>query len=137
MSWLTALPKGLSHQDCERGDPTKFGGEPPIRFVYSMPEPEDAESRKSTVNIKFDNSEQYFSQFRGGNGEQAVRHMRAFNELVKKKKKKAEEKKAREVAATTATTGTVTQAIKSHVQSSQRQSVLAWKFDKLIMNLVY
>ena len=86
MSWLTALPKGLSHQDCERGDPTKFGGEPPIRFVYDMPEPEDAESRKSTVKIKFDNSEQYFSKFRGGNGEQAVRHMRAFNELVKKKK---------------------------------------------------
>ena len=86
MSWLTSLPKVLSHQDCERGDPTKFGGEPPIRFVYDVPEPDDTESRSATVKVKFDSTEQYFSKFRGGNGEQAVRHMRVSNELVKEKK---------------------------------------------------
>ena len=86
MSWLTAPPKGLTHHDCERGDPTKLGGEPPIKFVYDVPEPEDSKSRSSTLKIKFDTSEQYFNKFKGGNGKQAVRHMRAVNEPEKKKK---------------------------------------------------
>ena len=35
--------------------------------------------------MNFDSTKQYFNRFKGGNGEQAVRHMRAFSELVKKK----------------------------------------------------
>ena len=60
----------------ERGDPAKYGGEPPIRFIHDLKDThEESVGVKLHNRIKFDSVEQNFHVFNGGSGEDAIRHL--------------------------------------------------------------
>ena len=44
----------LTHKQCERGDPAKNGGLPPIRFVPDKPDESSTASKENLVTIKMD-----------------------------------------------------------------------------------
>ena len=53
MKLRLALPDGLRHRDCERFDPVKLGGMPPMIFVPKPPaSPEDGEVEVKGERIK-------------------------------------------------------------------------------------
>ena len=63
MSWSSALPADLKNSEVERGDPAKYGGEPPIRFIPDLKDTHE-ESVGTTlhnlIKIKFVNVEQNY-----------------------------------------------------------------------------
>ena len=62
----------LTHRQCERGDPAKLGGFPPLRFVPDKPS-ESEGKKENTVTIKMDDHVQkIFYQFKSGNAERMI-----------------------------------------------------------------
>ena len=56
-----ALPDGLTNQEAESGDPTKYGGDPPSRCVPELKNPKSEPgdtTHTNRVKIKFDSVEQ-------------------------------------------------------------------------------
>ena len=65
MKLRTALPSGLTNKMCERFDPTRMGGAPPIRFVplstSAAQKKEDGKEQASVkITISADITKRYF-----------------------------------------------------------------------------
>ena len=71
MKLRLALPDGLRHKDCERFDPAKLGGMPPMRFVPDPPSSqEEGEVKGERIKIAVNDSvSKYFTEFVTGNAE--------------------------------------------------------------------
>ena len=78
----------LTHRQCERGDPAKSGGLPPIRFVPEKPE--DSETAKdSSVTIRMDDHvKKNFDTFKSGNAERAIELIQDHESIVADRKLK-------------------------------------------------
>ena len=62
MKLRTALPSGLTNKMCERFDPSRMGGMPPIRFVPSSTETKkDEEESDDQVKITINSDVQKLS----------------------------------------------------------------------------
>ena len=78
----------LTHRQCERGDPAKSGGLPPIRFVPEKPD--DSEKGKdNTVTIRMDDHvKKNFDLFKSRNAERAIVLIRDHESIVADRKLK-------------------------------------------------
>ena len=76
----------LTNRQCERCDPAKSGGIPPIRFVPEKPEEFDAE-KHNTVKIRMDDEViKMFQTFKIGNAEAVVNLIREHESTVDDRK---------------------------------------------------
>ena len=72
----------LMHRQCERNDPTKCGGKPPIRFVPEV-EDSDAVKTKGSVKIRMDDDViKVFDTFKSGDAEAVVNLIREHESIV-------------------------------------------------------
>ena len=90
MKLRTALPSGLTNKMCERFDPTRMGGAPPIRFVplstSASQKKEDGEEQASVkITISADITKRYFI-FKEGETEEVVELIRTHEGLIADKK---------------------------------------------------
>ena len=82
----------LTHKQCERGDPAKSGGLPPIRFV---PEKPDESEKDNTVTIKMDDHvKKNFKVFESGDTERVIALIQDHESIVADRKLKEEFKAA-------------------------------------------
>ena len=82
------LPDGLTNCKCERFDPARMGGIPPIRFVLKKTDKED-DGKKSHNTVKIatsDNVQKYFELFETGGPESVVKLIRSHEALVEDRK---------------------------------------------------
>ncbi len=82
-----ALPAGLQNRKCERFDPAKMGGLPPIRFVPESTHDSDSgskdDSKRRTVKIKInDNVTKQFDVFLEGGPESVIQLIRNHESIV-------------------------------------------------------
>ena len=76
----------LTHKQCERYDPAKLGGLPPLRFVPDKPD-ESEGKKENTVTIKMDDHVQkIFCQFKSGNAERMIEVTRAHKSILSDRK---------------------------------------------------
>ena len=85
------LPAGLNNRRCERFDPAKMGGLPPIRFVPTKTnegtDKEDDKSHRNRVKITIsDNVQKYFDLFEVGGPESVIKLIRSHESLVEDRK---------------------------------------------------
>ena len=83
------LPAGLTNHKCERFDPAKMGGNPPIRFVAKKLEKEEDDDKKSHNTVKIaisDNVQKFFDLFEVGGPESVVKLIRSRESLVEDRK---------------------------------------------------
>ena len=84
---LSACVSVLTHRQCERTDPARSGGLPPIRFVKAQPDESDAKIKKKTVTIKMDNQvKAVFETFTSGDAERAIELIRDHQSIVSDRK---------------------------------------------------
>ena len=74
MKLRTALPSGHTNKMCERSDPSRMGGNPPIRFVPAHPTTSKEEGEEpSQVKITISNEvSKYYTIFKEGTAEDVV-----------------------------------------------------------------
>ena len=90
MKLRTALPSGLVNKMCERHDPLRMGGAPPIRFVPTSPalSKEDGEEpSKVKITISTEVSK-YYTIFKEGTAEDVVNLIRRHEGIISNKKLK-------------------------------------------------
>ena len=78
----STVPTDLKHSECERGDPAKNGGAPPIRFVV-----ETLASKEDDPTASIYTSEEVketFHKFKEGSAEEMIEHVRTFWEIIRK-----------------------------------------------------
>ena len=76
----------LTHRQCERSNPTKSGGKPPIRFVPEKLEDFDA-NKTNTVKIRMDDEViKMFQTLKSGNAEAIVNLIREHESIVDDRK---------------------------------------------------
>ena len=84
---LSACVSVLTHRQCERTNPARSGGLPPIRFVKAQPDESDAKIKKKTVTIKMDNQvKAVFEIFTSGDAERAIELIRDHQAIVSDRK---------------------------------------------------
>ena len=88
MKLRTALPAGLVNKMCERTDPARMGGDPPIRFVPTPPatakeEGEEPSQVKTTISSEV---RKYYAVFKEGTAEDVVNLIRVHEGIVTDKK---------------------------------------------------
>ena len=80
----------LTHKQCERGDPAKSGGLPPIRFVPEKPD-ESEKGKDNTVTIRMDDHvKKNFNVFESGNTERVIGLIQDHESIVADRKLKEE-----------------------------------------------
>ena len=90
MKLRTALPSGLNHRMCKRHDPSRMGGDPPIRFIPSTSasgkkDEEDADEAKVKIHISAD-VQKYFPIFKEGDTEAVIDLIRIHQGILSDKK---------------------------------------------------
>ena len=90
MKLRTALPSGLHHRMCERHDPSRMGGDPPIRFIPSTSasgkkDEEDADEARVKIHISSD-VQKYFPIFKEGDTEAVIDLIRIHQGILSDKK---------------------------------------------------
>jgi len=90
MKLRTALPSGLTNKMCERFDPSRMGGMPPIRFVPSSTETKkDEEESDDQVKITINSDVQkYYPIFKTGDAEAVINLIRMHEGIISDKKLK-------------------------------------------------
>ena len=84
----------LTHKQCERGDPAKSGGLPPIRFVPDKPDESD-KSKDNLVTIKMDDHvKKTFKMFESGDTERVIELITDHQSIVSDRRLKEEFKAA-------------------------------------------
>ena len=90
MKLKSALPTGLKNNQCERFDPSRVGGLPPVRFVpSSLDEKEDVEKKEKEQMVKISVSEavsKYFKVFKEGDTEDVVNLIQRHESILADKK---------------------------------------------------
>ena len=90
MKLKSALPTGLKHQQCERFDPSRVGGLPPVRFVpSSLNEKEEGDEKEKEHMVKISISEavsKYFKIFKEGDTEDVVNLIQRHESIISDKK---------------------------------------------------
>ena len=90
MKLKSALPTGLKNNQCERFDPSRVGGLPPVRFVpSSLDEKEDGEKKEKEQMVKISVSEavsKYFKVFKEGDTEDVVNLIQRHESILADKK---------------------------------------------------
>jgi hypothetical protein len=84
----TTLPIGLVDKYCERFDPAKLGGLPPVRFIPNLAYAEETEeSCRNRVKITIlDSIQKYFPVFTNGGTEDVVSFIRTHQSIIADKK---------------------------------------------------
>ena len=84
---MSQIPSSLSAKDCERGNVAALGGDPPIRFVPDLSEEKaDPSGKAETCTIKLvGDSKDTYEKYNGGKPEEAIIHLRLFEEVMSKK----------------------------------------------------
>ena len=78
----STVPTDLKHSECERGDPAKNGGAPPIRFVVeTLASKEDAPTASIYTSEEV---KETFHKFKEGSAEEMIEHVRTFWEIIRK-----------------------------------------------------
>ena len=78
----TTVPTDLKHSECERGDPAKNGGAPPICFVIeTLASKEDAPTASIYTSEEV---KETFHKFKEGSAEEMIEHVRTFWEIIRK-----------------------------------------------------
>ena len=91
----TTLPKGLVDKYCERFDPVKLGGLPPVQFIPNLAYAEETEeSRKNRVKIAIlDSIQKYFPVFTNRGTEDVIYLIRTHESIIADKNLKEQDKK--------------------------------------------
>ena len=90
MKLRTALPSALTNKMCKRSDPSRMGGNPPIRFVPAPPATSKEEGEEpSQVKITISNEvSKYYTIFKEGTAEDVVNLIRMYEGIMADKKLK-------------------------------------------------
>ena len=93
MKLKSALPTGLKNQQCERFDPSRVGGLPPVRFVpSSLNEKGESEEKEKEQMVKISVSDavsKYFKVFKEGDTEDVVNLIQRHESILSDKKLRA------------------------------------------------
>ena len=93
MKLKSALPTGLKNNQCERFDPSRVGGLPPVRFVPSShDEKEDSDEKEKEQMVKISVSDavsKYFKVFKEGDTEDVVNLIQRHESILSDKKLRA------------------------------------------------
>ena len=83
----TTLPKGLVDKYCERFDPAKLGGLPPVRFIPNLAYAEEIEeSCRNRVKIVLLDSIKYFPIFMNRGTEDVINLICTHESIIADKK---------------------------------------------------
>ena len=91
MKLRTALPSGLTNKMCERFDPSRIGGAPPIRFVPTTSAFSKKEDGEEPDQVKITISSEvskYYNVFKEGNAEDVVNLIQTHEGIIADKKLK-------------------------------------------------
>jgi len=92
MKLRTALPNGIVNKMCERHDPSRMGGDPPIRFVPSLSasgKKEEGETEDNQVKITISaDVQKYYPIFKEGDTEAVINLIRTHQGIMSDKKLK-------------------------------------------------
>ena len=86
---LYGIPAGLTNRKCERFDPGRMGGFPPIRFISENPEKDEDDDTKKHNTVKIaisDNVTKVFETFEKGGPEAVIKLIRDHESLVEDRK---------------------------------------------------
>mgnify|MGYP007089475121 CR=1 FL=1 len=90
MKLRTALPSGINNKMCERHDPSRMGGDPPIRFVpspSSSGKKEEGETEDNQVKITISaDVQKYYPIFKEGDTEAVINLIRTHQGIMSDKK---------------------------------------------------
>ena len=92
MKLRTALPNGINNKMCERHDPSRMGGDPPIRFVPSLSasgKKEEGETEDNQVKITISaDVQKYYPIFKEGDTEAVINLIWTHQGIMSDKKLK-------------------------------------------------
>ena len=91
MKLRTALPSGLTNKMCERFDPSRMSGAPPIRFVPTTSTFSKKEDGEEPDQVKITISSEvskYYNVFKEGNAEDVINLIRTHEGIIADKKLK-------------------------------------------------
>ena len=87
MKLRTALPAGLTNRMCERADPDRLGGLPPIRFVPAPTAKQEDGEETDQVKITISSEvSKYYPVFKEGTAEDVINLIRVHEGIVTDKK---------------------------------------------------